>query len=148
MVISKILLTFVRTIGLHFTGNNDAERAMNWILEHAVCEYAQFFLLFELMRSTKDDADANAPLQLTAPAKPAAAAGLTRGAGGGGSQAAAAADADLWKMVLVVRDDLNMGVGKIAAQCSHAGTASAIHRFDFLFDLLFDLLLAQAQAHT
>ena len=33
---------------------------------------------------------------------------------------------DMYKMVLVVNSQLNMGVGKIAAQCSHA--ALQIHR--------------------
>lgn len=33
---------------------------------------------------------------------------------------------DLHKMVFVVNNELNMGVGKVAAQCAHA--ALALHR--------------------
>ena len=40
------------------------------------------------------------------------------------ADAAAAAPLDEHKMVLLVRKDLNMGVGKIAAQCCHAAVGA------------------------
>lgn len=96
------------TRALHATGGESVDRALQWLFEHA------------------DDTNIDTPLRIPRPAAaatPAAPAASSNPASAAASSAPAqltfTADTPL-KLVLLVRTDLHMRSGKIAAQCAHA----------------------------
>jgi PTH2 family peptidyl-tRNA hydrolase len=92
---------------LHFTQAKSVDAAMEWLLAHS------------------EDADIDTPLVVPAAPLAAAAAVSGRRAAAAGDESSEDSDdsddgVEAYKLVLLVRTDLHMRVGKIAAQCAHA----------------------------